>query len=101
MSDQPKSSDRDYMLFAARITGDFGATIAVPVVCLSLVGRWLDGRYGTGPLFLVIGFVVAAVISAATIYRKAKRYGREYEAIGKSAANPTDKKTKEDNAEDL
>ncbi len=101
MPNQPKSSDRDYMLFAARITGDFGATIAVPVVCLSLAGRWLDGRYGTRPLFLVAGFVVAAVISGATIYRKAKRYGREYEAIGKATAHPTDKKTKEEESEDL
>ena len=76
----------------ARIAGDFGWTIVVPVVCLSLLGRWLDGRYGTRPLLLIVGFAVAAAISAATIYKKAKKYGKEYESLDRKSAKSADKK---------
>ncbi|MFA5813502.1 MAG: AtpZ/AtpI family protein [Patescibacteria group bacterium] len=63
--------------------GDFGATIAVPVVLFVLIGKWLDGKYGTEPWVTILGFVLAAALSAWTIWKKAKRYGREYEEIDK------------------
>lgn len=72
------------MLFALRIAGDFGVVIAVPVVVLALFGRWLDTQYQTGWAFTILGFLIAAAISSIGIYRKAKRYGKEYEALIKS-----------------
>lgn len=76
-----ESSDRAYYMFALKIIGDFGVSIAVPVVLFVLIGQYLDGKYGKGPLFTIIGFVIAAAVSARIIYRKAKRYGAEYQKL--------------------
>ncbi len=71
------------MLLGLRITGEFGAIIAAPVVLLAWLGKTLDARYGTRPLLLIAGFVLAFAVSAAGIYRRAREFGKEYEAIGK------------------
>lgn len=83
MENKPKNKDRAYYLLAFRIIGDFGASIAIPVVALAMVGQWLDGKYGRSPLFTVLGFVIAALITAKIIYRKAKMYGEKYKNIEK------------------
>jgi hypothetical protein len=73
--------ERRYMLLAARIAGDFGATIAVPVVALSVIGKRLDLRYGTWPGLTILGFVLAAVVTFLIIKRKTKKYADEYAAL--------------------
>ncbi len=77
------AKDRKYYLFAVRIIGDFGASIAVPVVVFVLIGQWLDAKYDKSPWFTVIAFALAAVLSGKMIYKKAKRYGKEYQDIDK------------------
>ncbi|MEK7125354.1 MAG: AtpZ/AtpI family protein [Patescibacteria group bacterium] len=74
-------NDRQYYLFGLRIAGDFGLTIAIPVVLLVLLGRSLDERYQQGWLFTVLAFILAALISGTIIYRKAKKYGQEYQKL--------------------
>lgn len=69
-------------MLAFKIMGAFGATIAVPVVLFVLIGQYLDGKYDKGPLFTIIGFVLAALISGKMIYKKAKLYGAEYKKLG-------------------
>jgi uncharacterized membrane protein len=78
---QKNQPDRRYYLFALRIVGDFGATIAIPVVAFVLLGRYLDQKYAHDFLFTVLGFIFAAVVSAKIIYQKAKKYGREYQNL--------------------
>ena len=75
------AKDRKYYLFAVRIIGDFGATIAVPVVVFVLIGQWLDGKYDKSPWFTIAAFVLAVLLSGKMIYKKAKRYGDEYQNI--------------------
>lgn len=74
-------SDRQYYLFGLKIAGDFGVVIAVPVVLFVFLGRWLDERYRQDWLFTVLAFVLAALISGTIIYRKAKKYGQEYQRL--------------------
>lgn len=76
-------SDRSYYLFALKIIGDFGASIALPVVCFTYLGQYADSRLGTAPYLLVGGFIVAALSSGYLIYRKAKIYGQDYERLNK------------------
>ena len=84
MGEKPqKTSDRAYYMFALRIVGDFGATIAVPVVMFVLLGQYLDEKYNKSPLFTILGFALAAVLSGMSIYKKAKKYGREYQQMNK------------------
>lgn len=76
-----KVSDRSYYLFALKIIGDFGVSIAAPVVIFVLLGQWLDARYEKGPLFTITAFVLAAAVSAKIIHKRAKQYGREYQNL--------------------
>jgi len=81
LPENPK--DRAYLLMGLRIVGDFGATIAVPVVVFVLIGQWLEGKYGHAPWFTILAFVLAAVLSGISIYKKAKSYGEEYKNLDK------------------
>lgn len=90
-------TDKRYMLLAVRIMGEFGASIAIPVVVLALLGKHLDARFGTTPYLRVSGFVLAALITAAIVRKRAYDFGKEYEAIGKQeAANAVEKKGNRD-----
>lgn len=84
-----KPSSRDYQMLGLRIVGDFGASIAVPVVILVLIGQYLDNKYGYGPLFTVLGFIIAALISAKIIHKKAKNYGAEYKRLNDAGKTKT------------
>ena len=75
--------DSHYMMFGLKIAGDFGVTIAAPIVAFVLLGRWLDRIYDANPWFTILAFVLAALLSAVSIARKAKRYGKEYDNIDK------------------
>ncbi len=74
-------NDRRYWLFGLRIAGDFGITLALPVVILAYFGKRLDTRFDTAPWLLIAGFASAALTSGILIYRKAKRYGKEYQQL--------------------
>ncbi len=79
-----KTTDRAYVMLGMQIIGDFGATIAIPVVLFVLIGQWLEGKYGHAPWFTVGAFVLAALLSGKMIYTKAKEYGRKYQEIEKN-----------------
>jgi F0F1-type ATP synthase assembly protein I len=91
-----KVSDRSYYLFALKIIGDFGAAIAAPVVIFVLIGQWLDGKYDKGPLFTIIAFILAAAISAKIIHKRAKQYGKEYQALVDKEKEQLDRKKKKE-----
>lgn len=76
-----KTSDRAYYLFALRIIGDFGATIAAPVVIFAIIGQYFDEKYQCGPWLTVLGFVLAGLLSGKMIYKKAKKYGAQYQNL--------------------
>ena len=70
-------------MLGLRIAGDFGATIAAPVIVFVLIGQWLDGKYDKAPWLTVIAFVLAAVLSGVMISKKAKRYGKQFQDLDK------------------
>lgn len=74
-------SDRAYYLFALRIIGDFGIAIAAPVVVFSYLGQKIDAYYNSSPWFLIVGFALSIILSTKIIYRKAKKYGKEYQNL--------------------
>lgn len=77
------ANDRKYIMLGLRIAGDFGITIAVPVVVFVLLGRWADDTYDKGPWFTILAFALASLLTGISIYKKAKRYGKEYEDVEK------------------
>lgn len=82
-SKKPTNIERKYYVFAMKIAGDFGATIAVPVVIFALIGQKLDSVYGTKSVFLVTGMVLAAILTARMIYTKSKKYGQQFQDLDK------------------
>ena len=68
-------------MMGLKIVGDFGASIAAPVILFVWIGQWLDEKYESGSWYTVGAFILAAALSGAMIYRKAKAYGREYQNL--------------------
>lgn len=87
-----KQSDSRYWIFGLRIVGEFGGLIAIPVVLFVLAGRWLDGRWGTKPLFIIVGFVVAAVVSGMMVWRRSKEVAEEYQKLVNGENSPNSPK---------
>jgi len=49
---------------------ELGYLIAIPLVALTLGGRFLDSKLGTSPLMLLLGVVAAIIISSYMVYKK-------------------------------
>lgn len=58
---------------AMGIVWDLLFAIAIPTTLLALLGRWLDRRYNTSPLFLAIGLLLALAAAGLVVVRKGKR----------------------------
>ena len=56
--------------FALGLLGQLGYIIAIPLVILALLGRFIDKKYGTPPWFLIAGMFFALVISTFWVYKK-------------------------------
>lgn len=78
--DRPSGTmpDRYYVTLALRIATDFGVSIAVPAVASTFLGMWLDKRFGTAPLFLIVCLATAFTLTALWLYKKAKKYAVLY-----------------------
>ncbi len=74
-------SEAKYYRLAGRIFADFSGTIAVPAVLASLLGKWLDTRYGTEPRYLIILMILALVLTGYMVVRKANVYKEAYESL--------------------
>lgn len=84
MESKNSQKDKEYLRLGLQIIGDFGATLAVPVVVFVIIGQWLDEKYNHTYLFTAIAFVLAALTSARMIYKKAKYYDKAYHDIEKN-----------------
>lgn len=67
-----------------RIFADFSGTIAIPAVAAALLGKWLDGKFGTDPLYLLLLLAAALFTTALIMVRKARKYLSAYEALMKN-----------------
>jgi len=55
---------------ALGLAWELGYTIAVPLVALALLGRWIDKKLGTSPWILLLGILVSIAISSWLVYKK-------------------------------
>ena len=51
------------LLFSLNLFGQIGFGVALPLVVLGLLGRYLDKRFETNPYLTVIGIALAVVIT--------------------------------------
>ncbi|MBI2098795.1 AtpZ/AtpI family protein [Candidatus Uhrbacteria bacterium] len=68
-----KQKEKNQVWSALALAWQLGYTIAVPIVVLGLLGRILDKRFGTSPLFLLLGILISIIISSIGIYKKTKK----------------------------
>ena len=69
MSDENRSDARNKSLSGNDFAGA-GIQFAVTLVLFIFLGSWLDKRYGTSPLFILIGVLVGGGGSFYSLYRK-------------------------------
>ncbi|KKT73951.1 MAG: hypothetical protein UW71_C0039G0013 [Parcubacteria group bacterium GW2011_GWB1_44_7] len=50
---------------------EVGWTIALPLVGLALLGRWLDKIFQANPIFFLTGTILAITISTIIVIKKA------------------------------
>ncbi len=62
---------------ALGLAWELGYVIALPLVIFALVGRWLDHRWGTSPLMILVGVVVAFIITSIWLATKLKEITKE------------------------
>jgi F0F1-type ATP synthase assembly protein I len=55
---------------AIGLAWELGYTIAVPLVALALLGRYLDKKLGTSPWLLLLGILVSIALSSWLVYKK-------------------------------
>ncbi len=67
------------MWIALSLAGQLGFMIALPIAIMALAGRYADIRFGTSPLFLLCGVLLAATTSSIWVYRSLQRLKRVYE----------------------
>lgn len=60
----------------AGMVGELGFLIAVPLVITILGGIWLDKKFNTLPLFIIVGILLAITTSAIAIGRKIKKLNK-------------------------
>jgi F0F1-type ATP synthase assembly protein I len=58
--------------------GTVGLALAIPwmIGIPALVGWWLDKKYATAPLWMIVGLVVGLISTAVDIYKLLKRFGQ-------------------------
>ena len=58
------------------IAWQLGYTIAVPLVVLAFVGRFLDRKFGTSPWLLLAGILLALVVTGIGVTRQIRALNR-------------------------
>ena len=58
--------------------GSGGLALAIPWMSgvPALIGWWLDDKYATAPLWLIVGLVLGFLTTALDIYKLLKRFGQ-------------------------
>lgn len=76
--DSNRSNQNDSGVSWRQALGTVGLALGIPwmIGIPALIGWWLDKRYATAPLWLIVGLVVGLVSTALDIYRLLKRFGQ-------------------------
>lgn len=58
--------------------GTVGLALAIPwmIGVPALIGWWLDKKYATSPLWIIVGLVLGLLSTAVDIFRLLKRFGQ-------------------------
>ena len=74
----PEKKKENALTFAmlAGMVGELGFIIAIPLIVTIFAGIWLDKKFNTIPLFMIVGILLAITTSTIAIGRKIKRLNK-------------------------
>jgi len=70
MDNKPSQNKEDKSFSALSLAWELGYLMAIPLVVLALLGRFLDKTWGTSPWLLLVGIGLSLLISSWTVYLK-------------------------------
>lgn len=62
---------------ALSLLGQLGYVIAIPLVILAIVGRFLDKKFHTSPWLLIVGMFLALITSTFWVLKKTTEIMKE------------------------
>jgi F0F1-type ATP synthase assembly protein I len=74
-----KKAEKEKSVFwqAVGLAFKFGYTITIPLVALALAGRFLDKKFDSSPLLLLVGIVLSLVVSSIILLVKVRKVMEE------------------------
>ena len=82
-------------IIALQMAWELGYMIALPLVIFALIGRYLDVKYQTSPLFILIGTFIAFFISSYFVWQKTLEISRQLDNVSpQDKSNKTNKASK-------
>ncbi|MFA7253947.1 MAG: AtpZ/AtpI family protein [Patescibacteria group bacterium] len=82
------------LIFAFSFIGQIGISVAVPLVALAFLGRYLDQKFGTSPYLMLAGLVIATVIVYFTLREIVRRATKEFNELNSSNNKKQNSKNK-------
>lgn len=76
MDNDSQKPKKNYYFLTLKVVGEFGVAIALPIILLVLLGKYLDNLTGKQPLFTLIGFIVAIFVAGKLFMSRAKQHSR-------------------------
>jgi len=76
--EKQEKTDKKLFTFAtlAGMVGELGFIIAVPLLVAIIAGIWIDKKFSTTPLFMIVGIILAITTSTIAIGRKIKELNK-------------------------
>ena len=73
---QTKQQSTPSLMKIAAFAGEFGFIIALPLLGLTFIGKYLDNKYNS-KYFVLIGLVLALFLSTLYLYKRLNRIIKE------------------------
>ncbi|MEK7570591.1 MAG: AtpZ/AtpI family protein [Patescibacteria group bacterium] len=85
----PENPNQSSFWKALGIAWELGYVIAIPIVVLGIVGRFLDKHFGTSPWLFLAGVIISITLTSFGLVWKFKKLIREVEQANPPKAPKT------------
>lgn len=72
-SDKKENKNDNKIISPWSLSLELGYVIAIPIVVFGLIGRFLDKRLDSSPMFLLIGVFASMIFTGIAVYYKIKK----------------------------